>query len=124
MRAGRAVRFPVGRDAIEREDAPVKTLGRYQLLEELGRGGVGVVYPARDPQLGRDVAIKVLLHEASPEELVRFEREAVAAAKLRHRNIVTIHNPDAHRALTERAVKHIYRLPVHLRQAFEPPLPR
>ena len=65
---------------------------RYELIQELGRGGMGVVYKARDKRLGRVVALKRLpdnLRE-HPTAVELFEREARAAAALNHRNIVTI----------------------------------
>lgn len=67
--------------------------GRFQLLDEIGRGGMGVVYRAQDPQLGRHVAVKVILagEHASAEEISLFEREAKAMASLHHPNIVTIY---------------------------------
>ena len=69
-----------------------KTLGKYQVLEEIGRGGMGAVYKGYDPHLGRPVAIKVLApHLVWEQEFVsRFLREARAAARLQHPNIVTI----------------------------------
>ncbi len=71
-----------------------RTLGKYQIIEELGRGGMGAVFRAVDPTLQRDVAIKVLApHLAWDEECVRrFLREAHLAARLRHPGIVTIHD--------------------------------
>ncbi len=67
--------------------------GEYSLQREIGRGGMGVVYLARDVQLDRDVAIKVLpTHLASdPEARERFLREARMAAGLSHPHIVPIH---------------------------------
>ena len=67
---------------------------RYELLEVLGRGGMGVVYRARDRVLQRVVAVKVLpLDRAQdPASVARFEREALAAAGLSHRNIVAIYD--------------------------------
>src|SRR5689334_22552514 len=67
--------------------------GEYSLQRELGRGGMGIVYLARDVQLDRDVAIKVLpSHLASTaESRERFLREARTAAGLSHPNIVPIH---------------------------------
>ena len=70
-----------------------KLSSKYQLQEEIGKGGMGVVYKARDLQLDRIVAIKVLLPEAVGDETARkrFLREARAAAKLNHQNIATIY---------------------------------
>jgi serine/threonine-protein kinase len=66
--------------------------GKYDLLGELGRGGMGVVYKARQRDLNRIVALKMILASelASSEEVARFQSEARAAARLRHRNIVGI----------------------------------
>jgi tetratricopeptide (TPR) repeat protein/predicted Ser/Thr protein kinase len=64
-------------------------LGRYTLLHLLGRGGMGEVWKAIDPALGRPVAIKLLLQQ-EPEDLKRFEREAALAARLAHPNIGAI----------------------------------
>jgi len=73
----------------------VETLGRYQILGELGRGGCGIVYRALDPGIGRAVAIKTILADAhSPAGMAlreRFRREARSAGNLSHPNIVTIH---------------------------------
>jgi len=73
-------------------------LGRYELLEELGRGAMGVVYKARDPQIDRLVALKVLATAPgldpgeAQQHRERFQREARAAGRLAHPNIVTIHD--------------------------------
>jgi tetratricopeptide (TPR) repeat protein len=67
---------------------------RYEILDELGRGGMGVVYRARDTRLERDVAIKVL-RTTSEEEAARLGQEARAAATLNHPGIVTIHDFEA-----------------------------
>ena len=66
--------------------------GRYEILGALGAGGMGEVYRARDPRLGRDLAIKILSRELSDNKLdvKRFEREAGSASALNHPNIVTI----------------------------------
>ncbi|HEY4261073.1 MAG TPA: serine/threonine-protein kinase [Schlesneria sp.] len=67
--------------------------GKYDLLGEIGRGGMGVVYKARQRDLNRIVALKMILASewASAEEIARFQVEARAAARLRHRNIVGIY---------------------------------
>ena len=72
--------------------APGTRLGPYEILSPLGAGGMGEVYRARDPRLGRDVAIKVVLSSAADDPLVqeRFEREARAVAALAHPNILAL----------------------------------
>ena len=67
-------------------------IGRYEVLDTLGEGGMGVVYRAWDPELGREVAIKVVLSWAQhqPDVLARFIREAQVVARLRHPNVVTV----------------------------------
>src|SRR5438552_7121919 len=66
--------------------------GRYEVLERLGAGGMGVVYRGRQAQLGRFVAIKVLHRDtaAVPEWRQRFEREARALSALAHPNVVPV----------------------------------
>src|SRR5580658_3866138 len=68
-------------------------LGHYEILALIGKGGMGEVYRARDPRLGRDVAIKVLPAAVArdPERLARFEREAKVLAALNHSNIAAIY---------------------------------
>ena len=73
------------------------TLGRYEIIRELGRGAMGTVFLGKDPRINREVAIKTLRYEEiDSEQLVevkkRFFREAEAAGKLSHPNIVTIYD--------------------------------
>ncbi len=71
-----------------------QAFGHYELLSEIGRGGMGVVYKARQEGLDRLVAVKMILssHLASPEHVRRFQTEAKAAARVRHPHIVHIHD--------------------------------
>jgi serine/threonine protein kinase len=73
------------------------TIGKYKLLELLGRGGMAEVYKARHPTLGRDVTVKILHPHLAEGEgfLARFEREAKAVAAMRHPNIVQIFDYEA-----------------------------
>ncbi|HYL12311.1 MAG TPA: protein kinase [Terriglobales bacterium] len=71
-----------------------KRLGKYEVLEVVGRGGMGVVYKAVDPEIGRLVGIKMMTSKviSDPGLLKRFYREAQSAGKLQHPNIVTIYD--------------------------------
>src|SRR5262245_66623684 len=65
-------------------------IGRYEIIGRLGGGGMGVVYKAHDPQIGRDVAIKQIREELDSQELRdRLLREVRATGRLRHPNIVS-----------------------------------
>jgi serine/threonine protein kinase len=72
----------------------VQKIGKYEIVSELGQGGMGVVYKARDPFIGRLVALKTITPElvSDPEILKRFYREAQSAGTLQHPNIVTIYD--------------------------------
>ncbi|MCP4005606.1 MAG: serine/threonine protein kinase [bacterium] len=74
--------------------APGGKIGRYEALAYLGQGGMGVVLRARDPQLDREVAIKIVSEKFSANDtaMARFKSEARAIAQLRHPNILTIHD--------------------------------
>src|SRR5262245_560661 len=77
-------------------DHPPPAIAGYEVLEELGRGGMGVVYRARQTVPGRVVALKVILNErlGHPEAVARFRREAQAAARLAHPNVVAVYESD------------------------------
>ncbi|MCG8421625.1 MAG: protein kinase [Proteobacteria bacterium] len=81
-------------------------IGHYELIRELGRGGMGVVFLARDTRLGRLVAIK-LLTECSGDRAARFLAEARATARCRHENIVVIYEVDEYRGYPYMVLEYI-----------------
>jgi hypothetical protein len=82
--------------------ATLRYVGDYELQEEIGRGGMGVVFRARQASLNRTVAVKMIISGAfaGPRERERFQLEAEAAAQLRHPNIVAIHEVGEHEGLS------------------------
>jgi serine/threonine protein kinase len=84
-------------------------LGPYRVLKILGHGGMGVVFHAEDPQLGRDVAIKAILprYARNPNARHRFIREARAAAGLKHDNIVAIYQVGEDRGIPYQAMEYL-----------------
>jgi predicted Ser/Thr protein kinase len=74
-------------------DAVAEKIGKYEVVERIGRGGMGVIFSARDPMLNRPVALKVISAlEVTAELRSRFFREAQACARLSHPNIVTVYD--------------------------------
>ena len=81
-------------EATQPTEAGIRALGPYVLLTQIGQGGMGAVYRARDTRLRREVAVKVLSPAvaAQPDLVARFDREARAVAALKHPNVVIIHD--------------------------------
>src|SRR6476646_1750708 len=89
--------------------ASAGTLGRYEILDQIGSGGMGDVYRARDPRLGRIVAIKILrpgLVDA-PGMRARFEREATAIARLSHPHICPVYDVGRHEDTDYLVMEHL-----------------
>jgi serine/threonine-protein kinase len=85
-----------------------RTLGRYEVIDLIGQGGMGALYRARDPRIGRYVAIKLLRPGYdTPELRDRFSREAAAAGSLSHPNIVTIYDVGEHDGLPFIAMEYV-----------------
>ena len=75
---------------------PGQRVGAYEIIEEAGRGGMGVVYRARDTRLGRDVALKCVAEGANASQRARLEQEARMAARLLHPSIATVFALEEH----------------------------
>src|SRR5512137_1232754 len=83
---------PEVREAESVSLAPGTLIGRFEIIRELGRGGFGVVYEAKDRDLGRPVAVKLVRPGRITEEEGKVSREAEAIARLAHANLVTLHD--------------------------------
>jgi eukaryotic-like serine/threonine-protein kinase len=110
-RLGNGVARPPLSDSCRvRRDEPIPVqLGDYRILREIGRGGMGIVYEAVQESLGRHVALKVLppSRHLSPIQLMRFQREARAAALLHHTNIVPVFGVGEHAGVHYFAMQYI-----------------
>src|SRR2546428_11904562 len=75
-----------------------RSFNQYQIIDQLGAGGMGEVFRARDTRLNRDLAVKVLPKDfvADADRLRRFEQEAKTLAALNHPNVLTIHDAGVH----------------------------
>ena len=108
------------------KDAPIPdSIGRYQILERVGAGGMGVLYRGFDPKLDREVAIKVILTDFSEDAeqmRPRFYREAKATARLQHRNIVTVFEFVEDQNQPHIVMEFLRGLPLAKRMAAAPPL--
>ena len=83
-------------------------IGDYKILEEIGHGGMGTLYRARDPKIGRDVAIKLLREGLDDKDMrERFAREARSAGRLKHGNIVTIFELGEHNDMPFIAMEYV-----------------
>ncbi len=85
-------RAPAPSDLRDLEHRRGENLGRYVLLDPIGRGGSGVVYSAYDPELDRRIALKLLRSPNDDQGQARLAREAQAMAKLVHPNVITVHD--------------------------------
>ena len=85
-----------------------RQLGVYELIREIGRGGMGIVYEAQDTELDRRVALKVFPHALllNAQQRLRFQNEARAAAQVQHPNIVPVHGIGSEGGL------HFYTMPI------------
>ena len=91
------------------DDLAAEQIGPYRIIEELGRGGQGLVYLAEDTRLGRKVALKVLTSwgAASEQVVARFRREAAIASKLDHPGICTVYETGTAQGVPYLAMRHV-----------------
>ncbi len=96
-------------DRVPSARTPLERLGDYRILREIGRGGMGTVYEAVQESLGRHVALKVLSlnRQSGSIQLIRFHREARAAALLHHTNIVPVFGVGVHEGVHYFAMQYI-----------------
>src|SRR6185436_13551629 len=91
---------------------PGVRIGQYEIIRELGRGGMGAVYAARDTKLGRKVAIKFLTGDLRPDVTARFIIEAQATARCSHENIVVIYEVGEHAGNPFMVLEHLQGVPL------------
>src|SRR6266850_2791610 len=104
----------------------LQKLGKYEIISEIGRGAMGVVYKAFDPVLECEVALKTMMASMSgmdAESKSRFYREARSAAKLTHRNIVTIYDMGEEEGVPYIAMEYLDGVDLHKKMKREGPLP-
>jgi|SRR5438034_8064654 len=103
---------------------PGQQLGRYRIIEQIGAGGMGIVYRAHDDKLDRNVALKALPLGVLADEGTRnrFRDEALTLSKLSHPNIATIHDFDSHEGIDFLVMEYVTGL--SLRKASQRPSAR
>ncbi len=104
----------------------LQKLGKYEILSEIGRGAMGLVYKAHDPILERQVAVKTMMASAAgldSESKARFYREARSAAKITHRNIVTIYDMGEEQGIPYIAMEYLDGIDLHRKMKREGVLP-
>lgn len=106
------------------QDQPL-TIGKYEILSVIGKGGMGVVYLAQDPMMGRRVAIKTVTHNLSADAgmLQRFYGEAEKMGMLRHDNIITVYHLGEHNGFPYIVMEYVEGDPLDLLIAAPTPLP-
>ena len=118
---------PTGKASVLVRPKVPRNLGPYELGEELGHGGMGIVFRARHVKLGSGCAVKVLIagEHASPEAIARFQREAAAVARMgKHPNIVTVHDLGEEGSLSYYAMELVEGETLRRRLAERPYAPR